>query len=588
MNYVRSSEEAQMMTLEALIASLLIIVAVLFVVSQVPPKVQQEGGYSEVQLRHYGEDVVTMLEANPSLDGDYQNLLQYYISENKYEDLDDFLNDSLPDNVGYTVALVSGDVSENLFSKGDPIGELIVVSEIVASKNVSIGGIPGAVAGIRKVTKIFPAGSLIIPMDDISDTDGTAQKNILPGMGLVYEITNGTYSNGTPIPVWEILQDPRGESSPVMCFNTQINTSTNLLDPSMNNNYRFYGGGPYIIDESDLTSEIRQQIIDASKNGTVSEVDDVTLHQILNDFTSYFTVELISAPKIAAYPPNSPNSSEGYMSELDNTIGKYYLHSGIPYTIINDSMILNGDLADIDIITIPHANLAPMPDNVAEKLIDWVSNGGVIHAECLSIQTLEDKVEIVDTDPSHSWYGFIGVENGVSYKNFSDETGLYYDPGRSMIFVGNDTIGYDNSSVYGDYADPGSVFNVLCQSGDKNGRLPGSPDAYVPSLKFIQHPNGSINYQKINPDFTILAGAGSLSDQSDTSNVDYSNFTYVSAPFDKGFVTYLAGHDVSVELDETTRTHHKERLMFHTLFYPGFRKIYDYGVAELQITMWYK
>ena len=282
MNDVKSSEEAQMMTLEALIASLLIIVAVLFVVSQVPPQVQQEGGYSGVQLRHYGEDIVTMLEATPSPDKDYQNLLQYYISENKHEDLDDFLNDSLPDNVGYSVALVSGDERENLFSNGYPWGERIVVSEIVVSKDVSIGGIPGATAGIRKVTKTFPAGSLIIPMDDVTNTE-TGQKNILTGMGLVYNIAKGTYSDDKSIPVWQILQDPRHDA--YMFFDWSIYTNDNPSNISNGtDSTRKYAGGPYLIDAADLTPEIKQKILNASK---MEYTDDIKIHQVITPFTYY-------------------------------------------------------------------------------------------------------------------------------------------------------------------------------------------------------------------------------------------------------------------------------------------------------------
>jgi hypothetical protein len=580
-------ENAQMMTLEALIASLLIIAAVLFVVSQVPPEVQHGGSFSNVQLNHYGDDLLNVLKksSSPAAEAaDYDNLIQYYIGENNYSELNVLMENSLPDNVGYSVSLVSGDEEEFLFSNGYPVGEQVVVSEIVVSKNVGLGGIGGAPAEIRKVTKTFPAGSLIIPMDDYEDDeDDTGQENILKAMGLIYNITNGTYSYGIPISVWEILQDPRGESELVFFFDTSIK-SIDPLNSSVNNESRKYAGGPYLIDYADLTPEIRQQIIIASN------IESVTVHQVVEDFTSDITVELKFAPKIAAYPPNDPSGP--YMSDLNDTIWKYYLHSGVPVTVINDSMISSGDLDDFDILTIPHANLTSMPADVTKKLIDWVSNGGVIHAECLSITTLEDRVEYVDNN-SHDWYGFIGIENGVSNINFNETTGLYYDYGRSMIFVGNDSLAYgndslayDNSSFYGDYANPGSCFDVLSQSGDKNGRLPQSPYAYVPSFKLIRYPNNSINYQKINPDLNILAVAGSIN-QDEYSNVDYSNITYVSAPFDKGLVTYLAGYDMSVD-EVGNPTPHKERLMFHTVFYPGFGKVYDYGVVELQITMWYK
>ena len=552
MKGIKPSEEGQMMTLEALIASLLIISAVLFVVSQVPPQVQQEGGYSEVQLRHYGEDVITMLEANSSPDEDYQNLLQYYVSENKYEDLDDFLNDSLPDNIGYSVALVSGDEREDLFSRGYPTGEQIVVSEIVVSKDVSIGGLPGIAAGVKKVTKTFPAGSLLIPMDDKSNAD-TGQENILKAMGLIYNIANGTYSDGKPISVWQLLEDPRGTTNHSFFYSLDVNTSDKPQDITNGTiGDKKYGGGPYVIDAKDLNLDIRYWII------SVSEVDSITIHQTLEELYHYPVVELKMAPKIAAYPPDGGE----YNSTLDETIGKYYEHSNIPYATINDFNISNGVLDNIDIITIPPANLALMEENVARTLIDWVSNGGTIYAEGLALTTLDAKVEEFDTN-NHPWDGFIGVSS------IGNQTG------RSMIFVGNSSIpGEDNNNPYDAYADPGAFLDVLAQSGDIDGVLKGTGMSAVPAFNFTNE----------NPDTTILAGAGTTNN---SNSIDGNLLTYISAPFDKGFVIYLAGHNMSVDHNGVP-TPHKERLMFHTLFYPGFRKIYDYGVVELHITMWYK
>jgi len=569
-------EKAQMMTLEALIASLLIIAAVLFVVSQVPPQAQHGGSFSNVQLNHYGDDLLNVLKKSSSTDAEaanYDNLIQYYIGENNYSELNILMENSLPDNVGYSVSLVSGDDKELLFSNGYPVGEQVVVSEIVVSKNVGLGGIAGAPAGIRKVTKTFPVDSLIIPMDDDNDEDGTDQKNILKAMGLVYHIANGTYSDGKAIPVWQIFQDPRNDT--YMYFDWKIDSNDKPSNVSNGiDNKREYAGGPYIIDSTDLTSEIRQNILNASKMNFTTDDDDVIVHQVIIEFTYWPAVEMVKAPKIGVYPPEG-----NYSSELNDTIEKYYEHSGIPYIQLNDEMIIDGKLDDIDIITVPHANLSLIPDDVATKIINWVSDGGTIHAECLSLTTLDAKVEVIDGN-NHPWYGFIGI------KNILENEGSDYAFGRSMIFVGNSSLpGEDNTNNYGDYADPGACFDVLAQSGDINGQLPGSSNASVPAFKLIHDSDGIINHSMINPDLVILSGAGI--NKNEDSNSDSNSIMYVSAPFDKGFVTYLAGYDMSVD-DEGNPTPHKERLMFHTVFYPGFGKIYDYGVVELQITMWYK
>lgn len=573
-------EKAQMMTLEALIASLLIIAAVLFVVSQVPPQAQHGGSFSNVQLNHYGDDLLNVLKKSPSPVPEYDNLIQYYIGENNYSELNALMEDSLPDNVGYSVSMVSGDDKELLFSNGYPVGEQVVVSEIVVSKNVGLGGIAGAPAEIRKVEKTFPAGSLIIPMDDTYQPDNDTSDSYIPllkGMGLVYHIANGTYSDGEPISVWQLLEDPRGHTYN-LSFTLTTNTSDNPRNPTTGWR-RKYAGGPYFIDASDLTPEIKSRILNASEDSPVAY--HVIIHQTMEPLYHYPVVEMKMAPKIAAYPPDDwenwgengntspkPPESVYYESKLNETIGKYYIHSDVPYIIINDSMIKNGTLENIDIVTIPHADISPMPNDVANIFIDWVSNGGTVHAECKSLTTLDAKVETIDGN-NHTWYGFIGVEYNLASAD-----------GKSMIFIGNSSIpGEDNTGAYGSYADPGSCFDVLAQSGDDEGILPGAGGSAVPVF-YIKNSN----YSLLNPDTTVLAGAGQYRD----SNSPYNDtLSYVSAPFDKGFVTYLAGHDLSEDYAGNP-TPHKERLMFHTFFYPGFGKIYDYGVVELQITMWYK
>ncbi|MCL7476015.1 MAG: hypothetical protein M8352_08250 [ANME-2 cluster archaeon] len=574
------NEKGQMMTLEALIASLLIIAAVLFVVSQVPPQAQQGGSYSNVQLTHYGDDLLNILKKSPSPVADYDNLIQFYIGENNYSELNALMEDGLPDNVGYSVSLVSGDDSELLFSNGYPVGEQVVVSEIVVSKNIGLGGIPGASAEVRKVAKTFPAGSLIIPMDDIYQSDVNTNDDYIPvlkTMGLIYNIVNGTYSGGEPISVWELLEDPRGDNNSLF-FTLTKNTSDNPRNPTTGSP-RKYAGGPYFIDADDLTPEIKGRILNASEDSNISY--HINVHQTLEPFYHYPVVEMKMAPKIAVYPPDDwegrteeeidnkipkPPETTYYESKLNDTISKYYLHSDVPYTIINDTMIRDGILHEIDIITIPHADLSRMPNDIGRILIDWISNGGTIHAECKSLTTLDTKVEDID-GANHSWYGLIGVE-------YSDSAVA----GKSMIFVGNSTEG-NTTGAYGSYADPGSCFDVLAQSGDVDGILPGAGSSAVPVF-FVKNSN----YSLLNPDTTVLSGAG-LSKDSNVPNND--DLAYVSAPFDNGFVTYLAGHDMSKDYNGNP-TPHKERLMFQTFFYPGFGKVYDYGVVELQITMWYK
>jgi hypothetical protein len=386
----------------------------------------------------------------------------------------------------------------------------------------------------------------------------------LKGMGLIYNIANGTYSDGKPISVWQLLQDPRGED-----YILSLSLDVNTRDISSGNNAsRRYGGGPYIIDANDLTPEIKDRILNASEDSPVAY--HINIHQTLETFYHYPVAEMKRAPRIAAYPPEGD-----YDSIFNDTIRKYYEHSGVPYSVIDDIMIQNRVLDDIDIITIPHANILNITDETAQKLIDWVSEGGVIHAGCEAISTLDDKVEEIDLD-KHPWYGFIGIDASNQIEGV-------------MVFVGNSSLpGEDNTGSFGGSADPGAVFHILTQSGNISGTLPfvnGSVHSFI--LK-----NNS------NPDLMILAGANETAKKCCKESVSGEDIIYVCAPFDQGFVIYLAGHDQSIScnddkccchtIEDCTPNPHRERLIFHTLFYPGFRKIYDYGVVELQITMWYK
>jgi hypothetical protein len=81
----------------------------------------------------------------------------------------------------------------------------------------------------------------------------------------------------------------------------------------------------------------------------------------------------------------------------------------------------------------------------------------------------------------------------------------------------------------------------------------------------------------INPDNNILAVP-----QNESSGVAFSKITFIEAPFDKGTVIYLAGHD------QSTYSQQRERLIFNSILYSTTAKVYSYGLLEIRITMWYK
>lgn len=88
-----SDNKAQMHTLEAIIAAILMIGAVTFVSVTAPMGMQPAQQYSEAQLKLYGRDVLNVLSAEDELQ----------ISE-----LDGNLRGLLPENVGYNIVIYDG------------------------------------------------------------------------------------------------------------------------------------------------------------------------------------------------------------------------------------------------------------------------------------------------------------------------------------------------------------------------------------------------------------------------------------------------------------------------------------------------
>ncbi|MCD4779043.1 MAG: hypothetical protein K8S27_00630, partial [Candidatus Omnitrophica bacterium] len=228
-----------------------IITAVLFVVSQAPSGVQQADAQSKTQLMHYGEDTIDMLKNSPPPEyTDYDNNLQYYFSEKKFDDLNEFLNDTLPDNVVYNVELYDGGRYLSIIRNGYPSANGISFNEIIITKGAPAGGV-GNLTGTYITNKSFDNGSLIIPMDEKQNNNITAYNVILniSDMG---------------IPVYQLLMDPRGNSFSESTF--PINTTDKPWSESGTINSRSYAGGPYVIDVEDLTPIFLDQIKDLAEN----------------------------------------------------------------------------------------------------------------------------------------------------------------------------------------------------------------------------------------------------------------------------------------------------------------------------------
>jgi hypothetical protein len=241
----------------------------------------------------------------------------------------------------------------------------------------------------------------------------------------------------------------------------------------------------------------------------------------------------------------------------------YFSDSGISYTVLDSNNIVNGNLGNYDILIVPHTEM--IEDSLSDvivvrNMIDWVSDGGVLLAECASIKEIDDRVEDVDQD-NHTWHGFIGVQE---YFNTSNTIQLV---GRSPY---GDTLGkYLTDNLTGN---DGACFHPLAQSFSEDGTLPGTNGTISAFLLNSTIPSGHIN-----PDNNILAAP-----QNESGGVAYPKITFIEAPFDKGTVIYLAGHD------QSTFSQQRERLIFNSILYSTTAKVYSYGLLEIRITMWYK
>ena len=666
-NNIAFNEKGQMMTIEAFLGALLIITALLFVVSQAPSGVQHADAQSKTQLTYYAKDTIGLLKnSQPPLNTGYDNYLQYYMSEKKFDDINEFFNDTLPDNVVYNIELYDGRRYLPIIRNGYPSTNGISFNEIIIIKGAPAGGV-GNLTGTYITSKSFDNGSLIIPMDE-------QQNNNITAYNLILRISD------LGIPVYQLLMDPRVKDSSGIDLNESkypINTSLDPWSEISTYGLRDYAGGPYVIDVEDLTPIFLDQIKDWAENpidvpsskideiefndsmvnnqinitfilsngskkiinlttgtSTIASVDGadsgndsefleidttsiafddcnkskiigivmfnrapfnltisnitiessnrqvsnitidkkdysassstvevdidllhndaarkVTVHKITSKFSYPYTTWLTGSPRIAVYPK-------------DGTMRNYYSDSGISYTVLDNNRITNGDLRNFDILIIPHTNISEdnMNDDVAGNVTIWLSEGGVLLAECASISGIDERAEAVDPD-NHTWYGFIGVKHQG-----------YYNINNTIQFIGFGS-GQDNFNYFNYSQTNGSYLHPLAQSYTEDGTLPGT-DGTISAFWL----NGTLSSGNINPDNSILAvpqGTGS-------DGLAYPKVTFIEAPFDKGTVIYLAGHD------QSTFSQQRERLIFNSILYSTTAKVYSYGLLEFRITMWYK
>jgi len=108
----RSDNKAQMHTLEAIIAAILMIGAVMFINVTAPMGMQSAQQYSEAQLKMYGRDALNVLSAEGKL---------------QIDNLDNNLGSLLPENVGYDITVYDGAGNIALDTNRMPAPNAVVV-----------------------------------------------------------------------------------------------------------------------------------------------------------------------------------------------------------------------------------------------------------------------------------------------------------------------------------------------------------------------------------------------------------------------------------------------------------------------------
>lgn len=414
---------------------------------------------------------------------------------------------------------------------------------------------------VEKKPYTFPAGSLIVPMDE-------NQTNLIGAYGFAYKLVDSsgtTPLNSTRIPVWTILQNAINSSVPgfYVTIETNNNASVPLSGTVMD---RKYSGGPFLIDANDINNTLRQAIL------SEAAIKNIKVHNLTESFFYDKSVQMLNPPRIAVYPEGD--------SYTINVMEPYYQHGEVPYTDISDDDILNGELYNYDILTIPHQELtATKPGSeVITEIVGWVSNGGFIHVECLGTNTLDYAIEQSSAGSAKPWYGFIGVSGHPKQDTSSipDQYIKLLDNSTKM----NVTSWYNNSPPipYPGMSDPGAPYNVLAQTNNPKGIFGTSPETgYTKVFALFR------NKSMVNPDTNILAYAP-LDNQMSSYGYyeDYNKdgikepqLMYLEAPYDNGLVVYVAGHDL------TEREGDAERLIFESFFAASMRR-QEYTVIKVQ------
>jgi hypothetical protein len=246
-------------------------------------------------------------------------------------------------------------------------------------------------------------------------------------------------------------------------------------------------------------------------------------------------------PSVAVYPDNVTL----------NPIYQYYQDMQIPYTLLNDSDILAGNLTleNFSVLLI-HYNMSTVDVNVTREIVNWTADGGVLYAECIGATSMDAAVEAVDNNTAHPWYGFIGI-NETNASNIPVSVSSEITNGPYIKLINSSSILNDAPPMpLAGLVDNGASFNPISQTNNTSGM-------YGPSLghghSFMGGGLAFTLYNStsaVNPDTNIIGyaaypnGSQIIFDDNGDNEPDY-HLIFVEAPFGNGRVIYMAGHDLS-------------------------------------------
>jgi hypothetical protein len=428
-----------------------------------------------------------------------------------------------------------------------------IISQVFAARGTSVELVVNNVTFTSSITNrtitvqhykhqphLFPNMSLIIPMDE-------HQNNTLQAYRFICNVVDNT-----SIPVYAVLQNPVNmtniSSDPPNMTNISYDdfylnlTTDDIARPSLgpgNVTNRTYSGGLFLLDVRDLNTSTNDWVYNESLNFTPA----ITIHGLRMEGGKFLqnTTAMTGIPTVAVYPDNVTS----------NPICQYYQDMQIPYSLLNDSDILAGNLTleNYSVLLI-HYNMSTVDANVTREIVNWTADGGVLYAECIGATSMDAAVEAVDNNTAHPWYGFIGI-NETNASSIPSSVYSEIPNGPYVKLVNSSSILNDAPPMpLAGLVNNGASFNSISQTNNISGM-------YGPSLGHGHSFTGeglafTLNNSSsaVNPDINIIGYAaypnGSqiiFDDNGD--NESGHHLIFVEAPFDNGRVIYMAGHNLS-------------------------------------------